>query len=45
MATQERTEPDLEAPSTVEDIHLSFVNQILLESCCQPTTGYVQRKC
>lgn len=38
MAYQASKEPDLEAPSTVEDIHPSSVNQILLESCDQPAT-------
>jgi hypothetical protein len=44
MTTQESKEPDLEPPLTAEDIPPSSGHQTLLESCCQPTTGYVQRK-
>jgi hypothetical protein len=44
MATQGRKEPDLEAPSTAEDISLTCRHQTLLESCYQPTTRYVQQK-
>lgn len=37
MATQASKGPDLGAPSTAEDIHLSSGHQTLLESYDQPT--------
>lgn len=37
MTYQASKIPDLEAPSTAEEIHLSSVNQTLLESYEQPT--------
>jgi demethoxyubiquinone hydroxylase (CLK1/Coq7/Cat5 family) len=37
MTYQASKRPDLGAPSTAEEIHLSSVNQTLLESYEQPT--------